>query len=395
MYKLAKFKNKIIKTKKITEKQKNKDKKFVKKTKQKLKKKVGAARRQATLRPTNSFHILASQDENDLSESESESESEPEPEQKLKSEPVIQRVSSDDLRRHEDFLKGTEEDDKKKQADKKEAERLKKIDEEQKALLMSKIEIKRNKHNNDRKVLLNKIIHDIKDKAAINNLNINLTIKNYKPEIFGSCFKINFDNNDIEFAKREDNFQAHLTISPNNQELNVQGSHITIYIPKSWASNYPKPTMHIYRDGTINFKWQNAHNNKSLYPKSSYRRIDLTDNNIAETLYNFLNENPLELEIKDVSTTRTSHPNNVNLGVNCHQQGWECAEANRRDENQFKEMIKKLQILLKAMNTVLQKYNNDILQLLPEKKIGGNKTRKKYKNLKKYKSKSIHKYYKK
>jgi len=242
------------------------------------------------------------------------------------------------------------------------------------------------KKRNLRKEVLDKIKNGIESKAKDKGLVINLKIDSYNPKLFGNThYMISFDNKDIGFARRDDKKRSHLTISPFNSETYINGSHITLFIPKVWASNYPFPIMHIYRDGQINFKWQNAHNGASMYPKPHYK-IDMKNPNIANKLYDILNREPLKLE--PTGTWTGGHPNTVNLGVKCNQYGWHCAQV--RDEDSFKQMIRNLKILLDAMDTTLQENNLQIKSLNSIQ--GGSKTRKKYRHFKNLKIKSTKKY---
>jgi hypothetical protein len=242
------------------------------------------------------------------------------------------------------------------------------------------------KKRNLRKEVLDKIKNGIESKAKDKGLTIKLTVDDYNPTLFGNThYMISFDNKDIGFARRDDNKKSHLTISPFNSEKYINGSHITLFIPKVWASNYSFPIMHIYRDGQINFKWQNAHNGASMYPKPHYR-IDMKNSNIANKLYDILNREPLKLE--PTGTWTGGHPDTVNLGVKCNQYGWRCAQV--RDENSFKQMIRNLKILLDAMDTTLQENNLQIKSLNSIQ--GGSKTRKKYRHFKNLKIKSTQKY---
>lgn len=243
------------------------------------------------------------------------------------------------------------------------------------------------KKRNLRKGVLDKIKNDIELKAREQGLNINLTVDSYSPQLFENThYMISFDNNDIGFASRDDGKKSHLTISPNNSEKYINGSHITLFIPKVWASNYSLPIMHIYRDGQINFKWQKAHKGKSMYPKPHYN-INMKNLDIVDKLYDILNEGPLELE--PIGSWTGGYPNTVNLGVNCNQYGWRCAEV--RDEISFRRMIENLKILLNAMDTVLETNNLKILEILNPNQ-GGSKTRKKYRHFKNLKIKSTQKY---
>jgi hypothetical protein len=242
------------------------------------------------------------------------------------------------------------------------------------------------KKRNLRKEVLDQIKNDIESKAMDKGLNINLTIDSYKPELFDNThYMISFDNKDIGFASRDDKKKSHLTISPLNSERYINGSHITLFIPKVWASNYALPMMHIYRDGQINFKWQKAHKGASMYPKPHYE-INMKNHNIADKLYDILNREPLKLE--PTGTWTGGHPNTVNLGVKCNKYGWHCAQV--RDEDSFKQMIRNLKILLDAMDTTLQENNSKIKSLNSIQ--GGSKTRKKYRHFKNLKIKSTQKY---